>query len=299
MVHHDHCPLCSSEMITVHFKCTDHFISKEEFVIARCNSCGFLFTQDYPGENEIYKYYESDAYISHSDTSAGIINKIYHLIRQVMLLRKRKIIKKITGLNHGNLLDVGSGTGHFASVMKKSDWSVKGIEISLKARNFSSETFDLEVIAPERISELEPFSFDCVTMWHVLEHFHDPHRYISDIIRLLKPGGICLVALPNCSSMDAKHYREMWAAYDVPRHLWHFDPATFTEFALKSGLTVVRQLVLPFDVFYISVLSEKYSGSQWPFISGISRAIWFSILSVFCRKRSSSVIYILKKQSDQ
>ncbi len=299
MVHHDHCPLCSSEMITAHFNCTDHFISKEEFVIARCITCGFLFTQDYPEENEIHRFYESDEYISHSDTSAGLINKIYHLIRQVMLLRKRKIIQKTTGLRSGNLLDVGSGTGHFASFMKNSGWSVKGIEINVKARDFSSENFGLDVIAPDRISELDPGSFDCVTMWHVLEHFHDPHRYISDTIRLLKPGGVCLVALPNCSSLDAKHYREVWAAFDVPRHLWHFDPATFNEFARKSGLTIDRQFVLPFDVFYISVLSEKYKGSHWPLISGITSAIWFSLLSVFYRKRSSSVIYILRKQSGQ
>ena len=114
-------------------------------------------------------------------------------------------------------------------------------------------------------------------MWHVLEHFHDPHRYIADIIRLLKPGGICLVALPNSGSCDAKYYRQVWAALDVPRHLWHFDPVTFTDFVRKSGLKVERQLVLPFDVFYISVLSEKYKGSRWPFIEGITRAIWFSL----------------------
>ena len=238
MVHHDHCPLCLSEMITDHFNCTDHFISKEEFVIARCVTCGFLFTQDYPDENEIYKYYESTGYISHSDTSEGIINKIYHLARQVMLLRKRKIIKITTGLKHGNLLDVGSGTGHFASVMQNSGWSVKGIEINEKARDFSSSTFNLEIIAPHQISELDSNSFDCVTVWHVLEHFHDPDKYISDIIQLLKPEGICLVALPNSASCDAKYYRHVWAAFDVPRHLWHFDPVTFTDFARKSGLKV-------------------------------------------------------------
>jgi len=119
MVHHDACPLCSSEMITGHFNCIDHFISKETFIIARCTVCGFLFTQDYPEEDQISRYYESAGYISHSDTAVGVINKLYHLIRKVMLLRKRKIIEKLTGLRDGNLLDIGSGTGHFASAMKK------------------------------------------------------------------------------------------------------------------------------------------------------------------------------------
>ena len=295
MVHHDRCPLCSSDKIEVQFRCIDHFISKEQFAIVCCNSCSFLFTQDYPEENDIYKYYESDDYISHSDTSQGIVNKIYHLIRQLMLLRKRRIINKLTGMKSGSLLDVGSGTGHFASVMKKSGWAVKGVEISEKARNFSAEAFDLEVISPEHLSALEANSFDCVTMWHVLEHFHDPFRYISDIIRLLKPGGVCLVALPNSGSFDAKYYRQTWAAYDVPRHLWHFDPVTFGDFSDKSVLKLEHQLVLPFDVFYISALSEKYKGSRWPFITGLTRAAWFSFLTLFKRNRSSSVIYILRK----
>jgi 2-polyprenyl-3-methyl-5-hydroxy-6-metoxy-1,4-benzoquinol methylase len=298
MVHHDHCPLCSSEMINAHFTCIDHFISKESFALARCNRCGFLFTQDYPDQDEVYKYYESDNYISHSDTSEGIINKIYHLIRHLMLRRKRRILNRLTGLRSGRLLDVGSGTGHFASMMKKSGWVVKGIEISEKARNFSASTFDLEIISPQQISELNANSFDCVTMWHVLEHFHDPFRYVSDIIKLLKPGGVCLVALPNCSSFDAKFYNREWAAYDVPRHLWHFDPDTFDYFSGKAGLKVEHRLVLPFDVFYICVLSEKYQGSRSPFIKGITRAFWFSLLTVFERNRSSSIIYVLRKPVD-
>jgi SAM-dependent methyltransferase len=212
-----------------------------------------------------------------------------------MLHRKRTIVERISGLKNGKLLDVGSGTGHFASVMKESGWVVKGIEINEKARNFSATTFDLEIIAPGNVSELGENSIDCVTMWHVLEHFHDPHRYISDIIKLLKPGGVCLVALPNSGSCDAKYYKEGWAAFDVPRHLWHFDPVTFTDFVRKSGIKLESQLVLPFDVFYISILSEKYKGSRFPLITGITRAIWFSFLSVFDRSRSSSVIYVLRK----
>jgi 2-polyprenyl-3-methyl-5-hydroxy-6-metoxy-1,4-benzoquinol methylase len=295
MVHHDHCPLCTSEIISIHFRCIDHFISKEQFAIARCNKCGFLFTQDYPDEDEIYKYYESDDYISHSDTTIGIVNKIYHFIRQFMLFRKRRLINRLTGLKSGSLLDVGSGTGHFASVMKKSGWQVKGVEINEKARKFSATSLDLEVIAPELISGLESESFDCVTMWHVLEHFHDPFRYISEIKRLIKPGGFCLIALPNSGSYDANYYRQTWAAFDVPRHLWHFDPVTFGNFAGQSGLKLERQLVLPFDVFYISALSEKYKGSHWPLITGLTRAAWFSFLTVFKRNRSSSVIYVLRK----
>jgi SAM-dependent methyltransferase len=295
MVHHYRCPLCLSEMIAVHFNCTDHFISKKVFEIDRCNSCGFLFTQDYPDEYEISAYYESEDYISHSDTSAGLLNKLYHLIRQIMLIRKRNIIEKSTHLHTGSLLDIGSGTGHFAFMMKKEGWNVKAIEINEKARLNSARTFGLDVYAPADISGFEKESLDCVTLWHVLEHLHGPEVYLSKIFSLLRPGGICLVALPNSGSFDAKFYRSFWAAFDVPRHLWHFDPSTFSLFSKKTAFRIERQYVLPFDVFYISMLSEKYKGSELPFIIGFVRSAWFAFLSVFNRSGSSSVIYILRK----
>ncbi|MBE3095332.1 MAG: class I SAM-dependent methyltransferase [Actinobacteria bacterium] len=298
MVHHKVCPLCSSEKILLHLRCIDHLISKEEFAIYKCQVCGFEFTQDYPEEAETGRYYESDDYISHSDTSKGFSNKIYRLVRSAMLLRKRNIIKKVTDLHRGSLLDIGSGTGYFAATMKKAGWQVKGIEINEKARDLSISRFGLEIIGPEQISTLEADSFDCITLWHVLEHFHDPFKYASDIHRLLKPGGLCLVALPNCSSYDAKHYGRFWAAYDVPRHLWHFNPSTFSLFAEKSGLILEKIRTLPLDVFYISLLSERYKCSGLSFITGIAKAKLFAFLSVFRKRKSSSVIYLLRKPID-
>ena len=295
MVHHNVCPLCSSEKIFLHFRCIDHLISKEEFAIYKCPACEFEFTQDYPEEDEIGKYYDSDDYISHSDTSKGFSNKIYRLVRNAMLLKKRCIINKVTGLHKGSLLDIGSGTGHFAGTMKKAGWQVKGIEINEKARDFSISRFGLEIIGPGQISTLEADSFDCITLWHVLEHFHDPFKYASDIFRLLKPGGMCVIALPNCSSYDAKHYGRFWAAYDVPRHLWHFNPSTFRLFSEKTGFILENLRSLPLDVFYISLLSERYKGSGLSFITGIAKAKLFAFLSVLKRRRSSSVIYILRK----
>ena len=299
MVHHNVCPLCSSEKIFSHFRCIDHFISKEAFGVYKCPECNFEFTQDYPEETKISRYYESVDYISHSDTSEGFSNKIYYLVRNAMLHKKRRIIKNVTGKQSGSLLDIGSGTGHFAGTMKKAGWLVKGIEINEKARDFSISRFGLEIIGPEKISELDANSFDCITLWHVLEHFHDPFKYASQILRLLKHGGICVIALPNCSSYDAKFYGQYWAAYDVPRHLWHFNPSSFRIFSEKTGFEVENIRNLPLDVFYISLLSEKYKGTRLPFITGIAKALLFAFLSVFKKKSSSSVIYILRKSTDQ
>ncbi len=298
MVHHNVCPLCSSEKIGLQFNCTDHFISKEDFTVFKCSACDFSFTQDYPEESEITRFYESDSYISHSNTSEGFSNKLYRIARSIMLRKKKELIKKITGLKKGTILDIGSGTGYFAGAMKKAGWKVKGIEINEKARIFSISQFGLEIIAPDKITAVEADSFDCITLWHVLEHFHDPFKYTSEIYRLLKPGAVCAIALPNCSSYDAEHYKKFWAAWDVPRHLWHFNPDTFRLFSEKSGFFLEDLRILPLDVFYISQLSEKYKGSSLAFLLGMSKAIVFAFLSVFKKRKSSSVIYILRKSID-
>ena len=244
------------------------------------------------------RFYESDDYISHSNTANGFSNKIYQLVRSIMLVKKRRIIKNFTGLKKGNLLDIGSGTGHFARTMKDAGWQVKGIEISEKARNFSISQFGLEVIGPELIGTLETNSFDCITLWHVFEHFHHPFKYISEITRLMKPGGLCIIALPNCNSYDALYYGKYWAAYDVPRHLWHFNPATFRIFSEKAGFMINKFMNLPADVFYISILSERYKGSKIPFIPGVLKALLFAIIAVFRKDKSSSIIYLIRKTTD-
>ena len=294
MIIHSLCPLCSSGKISLYLKCTDYLLSREEFDLCKCSECGFVFTQQYPDEQNIGRYYESDDYVSHDDNAKGYLNRMYLHARNVMLKKKRKIVEKATGLPKGRILDIGCGTGYFAATMKKEGWDVTGIEPNVKARDFAIRKFAIDLINPQQISELPSGSFDCITMWHVLEHFHDPCGYAAEIMRLLKPGGICLSALPNCSSFDAKHYGKIWAGYDVPRHLWHFTPETFRVFAEKTGFHITETKSLPLDVIYISILSEKNRGTKFNFLIGMIKGALFAFRSFFNKARSSSLIYILK-----
>lgn len=295
MVHHTICPLCKSSDIVRDLSCIDYYVSAKEFSVFKCSNCNFHFTQDYPEESDIAQYYESESYISHSDTSKGLTNKLYRIGRSFMLRKKKNLILDISGMKTGSLLDIGSGTGYFAATMKKAGWYVEGIELNEKARNFSRSHFGLRIEKPDVLSTFKNDSFDCITLWHVLEHFHDPVNYAAEVYRLLRPGAFSVVALPNCNSYDAEYYNRFWAAWDVPRHLWHFNPATLKIFAETSGFNLERIQVLPLDVFYISSLSEKYKLSSFPILKGISRAVKFSILAAFNKNRSSSLIYILRK----
>jgi 2-polyprenyl-3-methyl-5-hydroxy-6-metoxy-1,4-benzoquinol methylase len=275
--------------------CHDHLVSREAFPVWTCSICGFSFTQDHPVEATIGKYYESADYISHSDSSKGLVNKIYRIVRRRMLRKKCGIVKQVTGLEKGTLLDIGSGMGYFAAEMKKAEWIAKGIEINEKARNASIDKFGIEVISPDNISSFEKSTFDCITMWHVLEHFSDLHGYINEIRRLLKTGGCCIIALPNINSFDADHYGEYWAAFDVPRHLWHFNPDTFGFLFEGRGFRIVNVRPLPLDVFYISILSERYKRNRLALITGMLKGSYFAFRALFNKRKCSSLIYVLKK----
>ncbi len=299
MVFLQQCPVCSSDKIKPFIRCVDHLVSKKEFDLYRCSNCGFILTQGHPGEPEIGSYYESENYISHDDTAKGLLNRIYLLARHLMLNRKKNIVEDACSREKGDLLDIGCGTGYFAGKMKDSGWKVTGIEPSTRAREFGASRFGLDVRKPEEISELPCKSFDCITLWHVLEHLHDPFKYSAEIKRLLKPGGYCITALPNSGSYDAGYYGTAWAAYDVPRHLWHFNPSTFRLFWEKAAFRIVGIKRLPLDVFYISILSRKNLGSKLPFISGVLIGSWFAIKSAFNKSRTSSLIFILKEEENQ
>lgn len=298
MVHHSNCPLCKASETYPFLTCTDHLVSREKFQVFRCPGCSFTFTGDYPGENESGRYYESDDYISHTDSGKTLFEKAYRIARSMMLRRKRRIVRMATGQPAGNILDIGCGTGHFPDAMKKSGWQTVGVEINQKAREYAIINFNLEVIPPSGISSLHENTFDSVSMWHVFEHLHNPDEWLDTIKRLLKPDGKVVVALPNCLSYDAVHYGAEWAAYDVPRHLWHFSPVSFALLAQKAGLKIAGMKVLPFDVFYISILSEKHKGSAFPELKGMVKGFFFSLLSFFSRRRSSSLVYILEALSD-
>ncbi len=299
MEHLYRCPLCSSENLLLQLRTKDFLTGGEEFALFRCEDCRFVFTQDHPSEKEIEKYYNSGDYISHDDSATGILNRLYHLSRNFMLKRKKKIVSNTTSLKRGNLLDVGSGTGYFGGTMKEAGWSVSCIEPNKKARDFGIKKFKLKMIRNDQVLSFPDNHFDCITLWHVLEHFHDFITHAEELKRLLKPTGIMIVALPNSDSYDSIYYKEYWAAYDVPRHLWHFNPASFKVFSERVGLHVKEVKQLPLDVFYISVLSERNRGSRISFLRGMLTGSIFSLMSIFNKSGSSSLIYILRKPPDQ
>jgi 2-polyprenyl-3-methyl-5-hydroxy-6-metoxy-1,4-benzoquinol methylase len=288
------CLVCHSVDSESFLECKDHFVSQENFNILRCSNCGFLFTAPVPALSEMGKYYKSDKYISHSDTQKGLINKIYHKVRDIMLNRKRKLIDRES--NGKVLLDIGCGTGYFPDFMKNKGYQVSGMELDDDAREFARNNFNLDVYHPEDLlTKTTKNTYDVITLWHVLEHLHESDRYIKWIKEALKDKGVLVIALPNCDSYDANSYNKFWAAYDVPRHLWHFKPDTFEAYMSGFGFALKKVKRLPFDAYYNSLMSAKYAGKFSPMIHGFFTGWISNLLSLPNSKKTSSVIYILRK----
>lgn len=289
------CIVCGSKESSRFLDCTDNFVTHEDFRINVCNGCGFRYTADAPSQEEIGRYYKSEDYISHSDTDKGLINKLYHVVRNIMLGRKCRLICDYA--NGKKLLDIGCGTGYFLNYMKSREFECEGIEIDESARNFGVKNFGLTVNSPEALFERSSDeTFDVITLWHVLEHLYGPDNYMRKIYSLLKKDGLLLIALPNCSSFDAAHYGKMWAAYDVPRHLWHFTPDSLERYLDKFGFALVKIRRLPFDAYYNSMMSAKYAGSKCSLLSGFFNGLRSNCVSLFRPEKTSSVIYIIRKK---
>jgi 2-polyprenyl-3-methyl-5-hydroxy-6-metoxy-1,4-benzoquinol methylase len=295
-VKYDHCTCCGSAAISKVFNCTDYTVSKEVFEVWKCTNCTFRFTQAAPNAANIMAYYQSSAYVSHTDTKEGLINQLYHRVRNYTLGTKRSLIKKVTGLKHGVLLDVGAGTGAFVHTMQNGGWQVTGLEPDSAARANAFSKYSLTLDTLQQLPELSPLTYDAITMWHVLEHVHELHNYLHNFQRLLKPTGRLIIAVPNYTSHDAMVYGAHWAAYDVPRHLYHFSPKSMQVLMEQQGFLVEQIKPMWFDSFYVSMLSEKYKHGK----SKLVHAVWVGLLSnlkaMFNVKKCSSVIYVIRKK---
>ena len=290
------CPLCGGAHLKRAMTCTDFYASGEQFDLYTCEDCGFTFTQGVPVEAEICRYYETPDYISHSDTKKGVMNSVYHWVRGYMLKRKARLVAHEAHRKTGRLLDIGTGTGYFADTMKRGGWQVEAIEKNAHARAFAKEHFGLEVKPDTALKEFEPDSFDVITLWHVMEHLEPLNEVWETLNSLLTEKGVLIVAVPNCSSYDARKYGAYWAAYDVPRHLWHFTPGTIQQLGSKHGFILAERHPMPFDAFYISMLTEKNMRHSCPFVRGMITGTLAWLHALVKKERSSSMIYVFRKK---
>ena len=286
------CPICSGSSTTPLLKSKDYFLSGEEFFIEQCATCGFLFTNPRPGIDEIARYYQSDEYISHASDGNSFYSRIYNWVRTYSIHSKIRRIKKFK--NSGTALDIGCGTGEFLHQLSQNGFTVEGIEPNEKAKTFASNKYNLQ-ISPSLNKEFAfTHSFDLITLWHVLEHVHDLKGYIAYIHKMLSKNGVAIFALPNYLSFDATYYKAYLAAYDLPRHLYHFNKNTLARLLSQFNMEIIKSLPMKFDSYYVSMLSEKYLNRKSRNVKALLVGAKSNMIARLSTGNYSSMIYVVK-----
>src|SRR5574343_1890386 len=267
----------------------DYSVSKETFSLLYNKEYDILKTEPTPSLDVLGKYYESDDYMSHTDSKRSLFEKLYHFVKVRAIKSKVALVTK-ENKSKGNLLDIGAGTGDFLNEANKQGWTTLGYEPNNSAKILAENK---GVVFTDDIFVLPNASFDVITMWHVLEHVPNLEEYIANLKRLLKPGGTIIIAVPNYKSFDAQYYGRFWAAYDVPRHLWHFSKTSIKRLFSDQDLKLFHVKPMWFDSFYVSMLSEKYKTGKMSLIKGCLVGLWSNVSGIF-KKEFSSHIYIIK-----
>jgi 2-polyprenyl-3-methyl-5-hydroxy-6-metoxy-1,4-benzoquinol methylase len=286
------CPACGEQKLFPFFVAQDFTVSKESFNIARCQTCQLLFTNPRPAANEAGPYYKSENYISHSDTQEGVINKLYHIVRNFTLKQKTRWIEKE---KRGNLeiLDIGCGNGHFLHACQKAGWKINGMELDPVTAAKAESMLGIDIYPSIKdIPKDEKFAL--ISLWHVLEHVYELDDYFKFFNSRIAPDGVLILALPNSKSFDAHYFKECWAAFDVPRHIFHFDPTTIESLAKKYGFKLKSTKGQMFDSFYISLLSHQYKTGNKKIISSFIIGLWSNISAYFGKGNYSSNLYIFE-----
>lgn len=278
----------------VYITVKDHSVSSEEFQLVVNNKFGFLETSPQPSSEKLPDYYKSEDYISHTDTRRNLFEKLYHVVRSISLKRKLKLINSFSS-EEKNLLDVGCGTGDFLQIAQQNNWTVSGIEPNDKAREIANTKTNNSVYNTEHLLDFSEHSFDIITLWHVLEHLPKLDEHISIVKSLLKEQGTLIIAVPNYKSFDAYYYKNFWAAFDVPRHLWHFSQDSISELFLKENMEVIKTVPMKFDSYYVSLLSEKYKSGRMNIFNAF-RVGYKSNLKAKGSGEYSSLIYVIKNR---
>lgn len=275
------------------FHVKDHLVTGKTFPVYWDNEQRFAFTDPQHIDTDL-DYYDSPEYDSHKKERNGLYDVLYDSAQKIMFSFKWRFLSQAKAAT-GDILDVGTGVGEFLSYLQTKGIAVKGVEQSQTARKVCTEK-GMTVYAD--LSDLPSSdSFQAITLWHVLEHLPNPKEVLSQIKTLLAPDGILVIAVPNFSSHDAKHYQAQWAALDVPRHLWHFTPNGLIALLEKEGYELVKSAPMWFDAFYVSYLSEKQQGTRFPLLIGLFKGFCFNVLAGFTGHYSSKMYCFKKRQA--
>jgi SAM-dependent methyltransferase len=224
------CPVCGRAGAQELLQGPDRFHGRQEkYKLLRCPGCSLVWLSHPPKPEEMDLHY-TDAY--HKLISAAGDDATFRWKdRKAALIQYKQ---------SGALLDLGCSSGSFLEFMRSKSWKLHGIEMSAEGARTAAERSEAQVFVGNILDA--PFtgeSFDAITCFDVLEHLYEPRGVMARVGEWLKPGGIFYVLVPNIDSAEARVFGSYWHGLELPRHLFHYSPASLKFLAESAGLKEV------------------------------------------------------------
>lgn len=293
MKQHHKCHNCHSTNSKLHRICTDFLSQQETFEVWKCLECQLEWTKTNLKGKKLAAYYKNPCYISHTDCKTNILERCYHTARKIAMIRKGKII----GKGKGRLLEIGSGTANLLSYCQQKGWNVIGVEPSKTARSLALKKNKIKLLKRFKFREFEHDSLEIIMMWHVFEHVRRPKKLMKKISQLMNKKSKLIIAVPNSNANEIAIYKRYWAAYDVPRHLFHYNKKSIEHMAEEYNLEIKKIIPLWFDALYISIISEQLKGNKFAFFRGLIVGCWSNVKAFLQNKEYSSLVFVLTKKT--
>jgi SAM-dependent methyltransferase len=249
------CPLCGSNNYGLIFVAPADPVEKlGYFSVARCKECDFVFTNPQPEEKDLKELYSAEYYGEEHQRFWPVIEKVITFFRERRIKEIERFKKK------GRILDIGCGRGRMLYMLKKRGWETYGTELSERSSRYAVEKLGLKIYQGEFMrSNFPPDFFDCITLWHVLEHLEDPLKNLMEIRRILKEDGLLLIAVPDFGGAQSVFSGKHWFHLDVPRHYSHFTVKTLTTFLDKSGFQFKEEKHFSLEYDPFGLLQSTYN----------------------------------------
>ena len=271
------CPICNSNKSQIFIKQKFDLLNKEkEFNLVKCE-CDLIYLNPRPNELEISEYYNKESYQPHS-VSKSFKNKIFSFFQFFTFSWKKNILNKYLIQTKRSILDFGSGKGDFSKFVNK--------------YGFDSDPYDPFY---KNGNELTNKKYDCITLWHSLEHIHDLPKLFNIIDNYLNESGYLFIAVPNINSYDFKIFKNNWVALDLPRHLYHFETKTISNLLLKNRYEIIDKYSMFQDTAF-NIFNSMKSLNFLNLFCFVYMLVVSYVNILFKRDLASSILYICKRK---
>jgi len=228
----DKCLVCENNKLQLLFE-------KEGFDFLHCNRCDLIMANPQIKEEALRRNYKgsssSDVWVDVLTTESNQAYDQEKFERGIQLIQRYQPKK-------GRILDIGCSIGHFLKVAKENGWEELGLELNQKALDWATKVFKVKVnsqLLPE--AKFASGSFEAVTLWGVIEHLKEPKEVMTEVKRILKPGGIILIFCPNVGSLVARMLREHTSTFDGRNHCAYFSKESLTYLLDQTGFQVLER----------------------------------------------------------